>query len=275
VLTGKGAAGLCFLWKGPRDYFLWRAARGTQELVRMTDAGETVLDSAPLEAKGWVTVTLRTRGDYVAAQVGDAEPVEAIVPVGEAGRIGLWADRGSRAAFDNVLVRFPPGYLPAVLPETMVADVEMKEQFANPAEGWFSIADEGHQPQAVGMNWNKGEYFDPVDATFPVTIASADAGKVTMRIEADQTTGQGGFELTLAKAAGAKTLTVELSRGDQVLQQADHEVGESGTCQVRFGKHGTFVVVYLDDQLAISYRDKPAATATAATPAPGTPDLSS
>jgi len=266
VATGKGAAGLCFYWKGPTDYFLWRLARGTQELVRVTDAGETVLDSAPLgpAAKGRLNVVVRAKGDYLSASVNGGEPIEAIVPAGQSGRIGLWADRGNHAAFDNVQVRFPVGYVPAVLPQTMVADAEMKEQFANPAEGWFSITDEAHQPQAVGMNWNKGEYFDPVDMSFPLSIASAAAGKVTVRMEADQTGGEGGYSLVFTKPENAKVLTVELSRSGESLQKAEHEVGETGTCQVRFGKRGTFVVVYLDDTLAISYRDTQTQPQTAA-----------
>ena len=277
VLTGKGAAGLCFYWKGARDHFLWRRARGGQELVRVTEAGEEVLDAAPLgdSARGWLSVSIRAGGDYIAARVNGGEPVEALVPAGQSGRVGLWADRGSRAAFDNVGVRFPPGYVPAVLPETMVVDAEMKEQFANPAEGWFNIADEAHQPQAVGMNWNKGEYFDPVDVSFPVSVASAEAGTVTVRIEGDQTTGEGGYQLTLTKPESARTLSVELSRAGEALGQAEHEVGESSACQVRLGKRGTFIVVYLDEQLAISYRDRSAQPVTAAPEAPEIPDFSS
>jgi hypothetical protein len=259
VLAGKGAAGLCFYWKGPTDHFLWRAARGKQELVRVTEAGEQVLDEAPLEgaSRGWLKVLVRAGRDYVFASVNGGPRVEAIVPAGQSGRIGLWADRGSRAAFDNIQVRFPPGYVPAVLPETMVTDVEMKEQFANPAEGWFSITDEAHQPQAVGMNWNKGEYFDPVDVTFPLSIASAAAGKVTVRMEADQTGGEGDYELTLAKPESSRKLAVDLSRSGEALEQGEYDVGESGSCQVRFGKRGTFIVVYLDDGLVLSYRDRP------------------
>ena len=278
VAAGKGAAGLCFYWKSPSDHFLWRTARGTQELVRVTEAGEEVLDAAPLAGtpKGRLSVVVRAKGDYVCASVNGGQPVEAIVAPGQSGRIGLWADRGSRAAFDNVQVRFPVGYVPAVLPETMVVDAEMKEQFANPAEGWFSVTDEAHQPQAVGMNWNKGEYFDPVDMSFPLAIASAAAGKVTVRMEADQTGGEGGYQLVFTKPENAKVLTVELSRSGEALQQVEHEVGESGACQVRFGKRGTFVVVYLDDQLAISYRDKQAREQTAAeTPEPATVDTAS
>jgi hypothetical protein len=267
VATGKGAAGLCFYWKSPTDHFLWRLARGTQELVRVTDAGETVLDAAPLagSSKGRLNAVVRAKGDYLSASVNGGEPIEAIVPPGQSGRIGLWADRGTHAAFDNVQLRFPVGYVPAVLPQTMVVDAEMKEQFANPAEGWFSITDEAHQPQAVGMNWNKGEYFDPVDMSFPLAIASAAAGKVTVRMEADQTGGEGGYTLVFTKPENAKTLTVELSRSGESLQKAEHAIGETGTCQVRFGKRGTFIVVYLDDQLAISYRDTQMAQHTAAT----------
>ena len=274
VLTGKGAAGLCVYYRGPHDYLLWRAARGAHELVRVTEAGEEALDSAPLEgaAKGWLLVTLRARGDYVAAWVNGGEPLEALVPEGQAGRVGLWADRGSRAAFDDVEVRFPPGYVQAALPATMVVDAEMKEQFANPAEGWFSITDEAHQPQAVGMNWNKGEFFDPVDVRFPVAIASEAAGKVLVRIEGDQTTGEGGYQLALMKPDNSKTLTVELSRAGEALGQAQHQIAEPGVCQVRFGKRGTFLVVYLDDQLAISYRDKPPMPASET---PEAPDFSS
>jgi hypothetical protein len=259
VFAGKGAAGLCFYWKGPTDYFLWRTGRGKQELVRITDAGEQVLDEAPLEgaSKGWLKVRVRAGRDYISASVNGGPPVEAIVPTGQSGRIGLWADQGSRAGFDSIQVSFPPGYVPAVLPETMVTDVEMKEQFANPAEGWFNISDEAHRPQAVGMNWNKGEYFDPVDVSFPLSIASAAAGKVTVRMEADQTGGQGDYELTLSRPESSRKLTVDLSRSGEALQQGEYEVGESGKCQVRFGKRGTFIVVYLDDHLVLSYRDRP------------------
>jgi len=277
VLVGKGPAGLCVNWKSPSDYLLWRATRGVQELVRVTEAGEELLDSAPLDSsvKGWVTAELSCRDDYVAARVNGGEPLEALVPIGQSGRVGLWMERGSRAAFDDVAVRFPPGYVPAGLPETMVVDAEMKEQFANPAEGWFNITDEAHRPQAVGMNWNKGEYFDPVDMRFPVAIASTEAGKVTVRIEGDQTTGEGGYQLTLVKPESARTLALELSRAGQALAQAEHTVGDTDVCQVRFGKRGTFIVVYLDGQLAVSYRDRPGAAAPPAPETTETPDSSS
>ena len=262
IKPGKGAVGLCFYWKGPSDYFLWRWTRGKHELVRVSEAGEEVLDEAPLElpSEAWASVVMRAGKDYVSARVNGGPAIEALTGTGLTGRAGVWADRGGRPAFDNVEVRFPPGYVPAELPQTMVTDAEMKEQFANPAEGWFSVTDEAHRPQAVGMNWNKGEYFDPVDMTIPVSISSAAAGKVTVKMESDQTGGEGGYQLTLTKPEGSRKLALELSRTGEALKQAEYEVGESGTCHVRFGRRGTFIVVYIDNQLVLSYRDRTQAT---------------
>ena len=49
---------------------------------------------------------------------------------------------------------------------------------------------------------------------------------------------------------------LELLRGGEALKQAEVEVGsESGACQVRFGRRGTFVVVYVDDELVVSVRE--------------------
>lgn len=266
ILPTKGAAGLCFYWLSPTDYFLWRATRGRQQLVRVTETGEEVLDDAPLPKtnNAWLRVKVRAGNDYATAWVNGKGPLEALLPAGSSGRVGLYSDKGAGCAFDNVRVSFPPGYVPPVLPETMLTDAEMKEQFANPAESWFSITDETHRPQAVGMNWNKGEYFDPMDVTFPLSLAGSEAGKVTVRIEGDQTTGEGGYELVIARAANSTGLVFTLSRLGEPLGQASYQIGDTGMCRVRFGKRGAFVVVYVDEELLMSYRDRlPLAGSTA------------
>ncbi|MGQ9729996.1 MAG: hypothetical protein ACUVX8_01865 [Candidatus Zipacnadales bacterium] len=256
-LAGKEAVGLCLAWQGTDNYLLWRCTRSKQELIRISAEGEQTLDTGPLQlpSHSWATVVARLRPDYVSVSVNDQRPVEALLPVAPFGKIGLWAGPGGPVAFDNIKVSFPRGYVPALLPETMATDAEMKEQFANPAEGWFSITDETHKPTAVGMNWNKGEYFDPVDVTFPLANVIAGAGKVTVTIEGDQTGSAEGYQLTLTTQANSPKLTLELFRSGQPLTQGEVEVGESGTCQVRFGRRGTFVVVYVDDVLVLTYRE--------------------
>ncbi len=254
-----GAFGLCFYWRSSDDYWLWRWQPGGtahQELVRVKEGEEEVVDRAPLDLtlKDWHTAVLRAGRDHAYVSVDGSRAVEALVPPDSCGKVGVWAARGSRPAFDNVRVEFPPGYVPARLPETMESDTEMKEQFANPAEAWFSVDDEAHRPQKVGMNWNKGEYFGPVDVTFPLANVVAAEGKVTVTIEGDQTAPASGYDLVLSTQANSPKLALELLRGGEALRQAE-VVSESGACQVRFGRRGTFVVVYVDDELVVSVRE--------------------
>lgn len=258
VRHGRGSLGLCFLRQSAEDYWLWRyvPSASRHELVRARGGVEEVLDYAPLElpSKAWHPVSVRAGEDFVRVDAGGKRPLDALLPGGGSGRVGVWLAKGARADFDNVDVSFPPGYVPPRIPATMAADAEMSQQFTNPAEGWFSVTDEAHQPQAVGMNWNKGEYFDPVDIAFPITGVVAAAGKVTVTIEGDQTGTGGGYQLTLATEENSPKLALKLSAGEDVLKEGEAEVAESGECRVRFGRRGSYVVAYIDDALVLHHR---------------------
>jgi len=257
VKPGGGPFGLCFYWAGPTDYWLWRVRSGKQQLVHVAGGAETVMDEAPADLpKDWSTVAIRAGKDYASVSVNGRRTVEALLPVGLAGKVGVWGDRGSRALFDNVKVTFPPGYVPATLPATMVSDAEMKEQFANPAEGWFQVGSESTQPAKVGMNWNKGEYFEPVDISFPVSGVGTAAGKVRVTIEGDQTAPGGGYDLVLSAQANLPKVHLELLRDGKTVAQGDTEIdAASGTCQVHAGRRGTYVVAYVDGKLVVAYRE--------------------
>ena len=257
----KGPAGVCFLFTSPTDYWLWRFLPGAsrQELVRVTDAGETIVDEARLALpdKGYTGVAIRVGSDFIRVSIPGADDLDALLPAGGAGKIGFWAGPGSKAEFDNVSVTFPPGYVAPAIPDTMAADAEMSQQFMNPAEGWFSVTDEAHRPQAVGMNWNKGEYFDPVDITFPMANVVAAAGRVTVTIEGDQTGTGGGYQLVLSTEENSPALDLTLSSRDQVLKQVQAQVADTGECAVRYGRRGSYIIAYIDDQLILSYREQP------------------
>lgn len=257
VKPSGGAWGVCFYWRSPTDTWLWRYRSGKQQLVEVAGGKERVADESPLDlsAKDAWQVVVRAGKDYASVAVNGSRPLEAILPGGLAGKVGLWADRGSRPLISEVRVTFPPGYVPAKLPATMVTDVEMKEQFANPAEGWFQVGSESAQPEKVGMNWNKGEYFPPVDVSFPLTGVGTAAGKVTLTLEGDQTAPGGGYDLVLTAQAQSPKLHLELVHGGQVVAQGDAQVDTaSGTCQVRAARRGSFLVAYVDETLALSYR---------------------
>jgi len=258
VRHGRGPLGVSFLRQSADDYWLWRYLPGKsrQELVRVSSGVEEIVDYAPLElpSKAWHPVSVRAGEDFVRVDAGGKRPLDALLPGGASGKVGLWLAKGAKADFDNVDVSFPPGYVPPRIPATMAADAEMSQQFTNPAEGWFSVTDEAHQPQAVGMNWNKGEYFDPVDIAFPIAGVVAAAGKVTVTIEGDQTGTGGGYQLTLATEENSPKLALKLSAGDDVLAEGEAEVAESGACRVRFGRRGSYVVAYIDDALVLHHR---------------------
>ena len=114
-----------------------------------------------------------------------------------------------------------------------------------------------HRPQAVGMNWNKGEYFDPVDITFPMANVVAAAGRVTVTIEGDQTGTGGGYQLVLSTEENSPALDLTLSSHDRILKQEQAQVAESGECAVRYGRRGSHIIAYIDDQLILSYREQP------------------
>jgi len=257
VKPGGGPFGLCFYWAGSSDYWLWRVRSGKQQLVQVAGGTESVMDEAPSELpRDWSTVVIRAGKDYASVSVNGRRSVEALLPVGLAGKVGVWGDRGSRALFDKVKVTFPPGYVPATLPATMVSDAEMKEQFANPAEGWFQVGSESTQPQKVGMNWNKGEYFEPVDIAFPVSGVGTAAGKVKVTIEGDQTGPGGGYDLVLSAEASSPKVHLELLRDGKTVAQGDTEIdAASGTCQVHAGRRGTYMVAYVDGKLVVAYRE--------------------
>jgi hypothetical protein len=156
----------------------------------------------------------------------------------------------------------------------MEADAEMKEQFANPAEGWFSIADEAHQPQKVGMNWNKGEYFGPVDVTVPLTNAIAAEGKLTVTIEGDQTAPGAGYDLAVSTSANSPKLSLELFRNGNLIERAEAQVADaSGACQIRVGRRGTYIVVHVDDHLVIAARQTDGAAGPSREPEERTPQV--
>jgi hypothetical protein len=265
-----GVFGLCFLWTGPGDTWLWRCRGGRQQLVQVVGGTETVVDEGPLEVsqKDWSVVVIRAMADYARVTVNDSQTLEGLLPAGLAGKVGVWADRGSRPFFDNVSVTFPPAYAPANLPATMETDAEMKEQFANPAEGWFQVGSESTRPQAVGMNWNKGEYFEPVDIEFPVAGVGTAAGKVTVTLEGDQTAPGHGLDLVLTAEANSPKLHLDLRRDGQPIAQGDTEVDPAaGTCLVHVSRKGSFILAYINQKPVITYREGRAEAPTPTKPA--------
>jgi hypothetical protein len=106
------------------------------------------------------------------------------------------------------------------------------------------------------MNWNKGEYFEPVDISFPISGVGTAAGKVRVTLEGDQTAPGGGYDLVLSAEADSPKVRLELLRGGEVVAQGDTEIdAASGTCQVHAGRRGSYIVAYVDGKRVVAYRE--------------------
>ena len=81
----KGPAGVCFLFTSPTDYWLWRFLPGAsrQELVRVTEAGETIHRrgaSWRCPDKGFTGVAIRVGSDFIRVTIPGADDLDALLP---------------------------------------------------------------------------------------------------------------------------------------------------------------------------------------------------
>ena len=262
ALEGESPVGIPFAYADEANSWLLAVYPGKQArqvLVHRVAGQDQVVDSAPLPpaAQRWRHVRLLLQDQYVCAQVDNLPPLEAVSADPLAGEIGLWGSEAAKAQFDNVSLTPAPRYAPARLPTTMVEDPEMKEQFANPAEGWFTVADPSTQPHGIPMAWNKGEYFAPCKVEFPIGNVVAGAGTVRVTLCGSEEEPERGYHLELSKEANAATLHAVLLEGTVEVGRADAQVGQGQTlCMVRFQKSGTYILVFVDNHLLLSYREQ-------------------
>ena len=262
ALEGDAPVGIPFAYVDDANwwrYTLYPGKQARQELVRRVAGKDEVLATGPLPPSDqrWRHVRVLLQDQYVCAQVDSVPPLEAVSAEPLAGWIGLWGSEAARAQLDNVSLAPAPQYVPARLPTTMVEDPEMKEQFANPAEGWFTVTDPSTRPQGSPMAWNKGEYFPPSKVEFPIANVVAGAGTVRVTICGSEEAPQRGYHLELSKEANVATLRAVLLAGTVEVGRAEAQVGQTQpSCAVRFQKSGTYVLAFVDDHLLLSYREQ-------------------
>jgi hypothetical protein len=254
-----GCAGLAFYGQGPQDYFALRVGgpqskqgyAGKAQLIKTVRGQATVLAEAPVALAAGRPAHLQVEADgpYLAGYVDGLRVVETVDQTLTHGKVGLVADGAPEVAFRNAYLRFIERRPPVIIPHTMVADEEMKRDWASPAESWAPA--EGGKT----IHWNKGSLFGESAVEVPIGGIGSVAGRLTVFVSEAEGEEAGAYAVSLVASPGTTALQVQITRDGQSLGAGSTSLDEGETaCVFRVELNGAYLMAFINDTCVASCR---------------------
>jgi len=244
------AVGLCFGHQGPQQYYLFRCRDRNRQLLRVENGTVTTLGEATGEAlpAGPVRLGVEVQGGYVAGLVGGQRAVEAAVPQGIQGRVGLYTAGQGTATFDHASVHLIANeqYWP-----------RLTEQFTKEAtmEGWASARGAWFNPEANTF-WHKGDFYGDSFIQVRLPHPAPATGTVRLALAAGEDNFAEGYGLILQATQGANTLQATLTRRGATVRQQPLPLPEgAGEAVLTFARRGRALLAAVEDQPGLSFVD--------------------
>ena len=247
VTPGKAKVGLELARQADGRAALLRLESGKAQLLLVGPDGETLVAERDLKVNGGKPVRLAASVEqgFVKTYVDGQPAVEGLIDECPSGAIGLYADGGKEARFDDVRVAF----LKPKKPAQVVREFSKVSEHAEMAE-WASSRAPWVQPAEMVPGatwWTKGDYFGDATVSFKVRFVGLRDGSVKVTLNGDPGQADQGVRLVLTATKGQKVLKAQVLDGQTEIGQGEVEL-QSSSCSVRFARQGAHILVSVDDK---------------------------
>jgi len=253
VVPGKAKVGLAVARQADGRAALFRLDGGKAQLLAVGPEGETAIAERNVQVRGAkaLRVAASVEQGFVRTYVDGEPAVEGFLDGCLTGGIGLYADGGKDARFDDVRVAFLKPTQPAQVTREFakVSDHPEMAEWAGSRAPWVQPAE--MKPGATW--WTKGDYFGDATVAFKVRFVGLRDGTVQVTLNGEPERPEGSVRLVLTATKESKVLKAQVLQGATEIGRGEVELASS-SCSVRFARQGAHILVSVDDRSLIESR---------------------